>query len=64
MSGQSTLRKMSPNKARKAGDDATAAAPLTERTRPLVLSALQLRTDHETYSKTWTKQPTMLSTVL
>ena len=55
---------MSPNKTRKAGDDVTAAAPLAERMQSLKLSALQLRTDRETCSKTWMKQPTMLSTVL
>ena len=52
MSGQSTLRKMSPNKARKAGDDATAAAPLAERTRLLGLNALQLLMDNETCDRT------------
>jgi hypothetical protein len=55
---------VSPKKTRKAGDDATAAAALAERAQPLELSALQLRMDRETSSKTWTKQPTMLSTVL
>ena len=52
MSCQSTLRKMSPNKTRKAGNSATAAAPLAERTRPLEPSALQLRTDRKTCIKT------------
>ena len=60
---QSTLRKMSPNKTRKAGNNATAAAPLAERTQLLELSVLQLCTDRETCSKTWTKQPTMFLTV-
>ena len=64
MSCQSTLRKTSPNEIGKAGDNATAAAPLAERTQLLELSALQLHTDRETFSKTWTKQPTMLLTVL
>ena len=64
MNCQSTLRKMNPNKTRKAGDDATAAVPLAERTQPLELSVLQLRTDRETCSKTWTKRPTMFLTVL
>ena len=48
MSYQSTLRKMNPNKTEKAGDNATTAAPLAERTRPLGLNALQPRTDRET----------------
>ena len=64
MSCQSTLLKTSPNKIKKAGDNATAATPFAERTQLLELSALQLHTDRETCSKTWTKQPTMLSTVL
>jgi hypothetical protein len=38
--------------------------PLAEKTRLLKLSALRLRTDRETYSKTWTKQPTMFLIVL
>ena len=58
------LRKTSPNKTRKAGDNATTAAPLAERTRLLGLNALQLRTDHETYDRTWMKQTTMHSIVL
>ena len=58
------LRKTSPNKTRKAGDNATAAVPLVERMQLLELSALRLRTDRETCSKTWMKQPTMLSIVL
>ena len=58
------LRKTSPNKTRKAGDNATATVPLAEKTRLLELSALRLCTDHETCSKTWTKQPTMFLTVL
>ena len=45
---QSTLRKTSPNKTRKAGDNATTATPLTERTQLLELSALQLRMDRKT----------------
>ena len=52
MSYQSTLRKMSPNKTRKAGDNATAATPLAEKTPPLGLNALQLRTDRETCDRT------------
>ena len=58
------LRKTSPKKTGNAGDDATAAAPLVERTQLLELSALQLHTDCETCSKAWTKRPTMLSIVL
>ena len=58
------LRKTSPNKTRKAGDNATAAVPLAEKMRLLELSVLQLPTDRETCSKTWTKQPTMFLTVL
>ena len=58
------LRKTSPNKTRKASDNATAAVPLAEKTRLLKLSELWLRTDSETYSKTWMKQPTMFLTVL
>ena len=46
------LHKTSPNKTRKASDNATAAAPLAERTRLLELNALQLRTDHETCDET------------
>ena len=46
------LRKTSPNKTRKAGDNATAAAPLAERTRLLGLNALQLRMDNETCDRT------------
>ena len=56
------LRKTSPNKIKKAGDNATAAAPFAERTQLLELSALHM--DREIGSKTWTKQPTMLLTVL
>ena len=52
MSYKSTLRKMNPNKTKKAGDNATAAAPLAERTRLLELSVLQLHRDCETCSKT------------
>ena len=48
MNYQSTLRKMNPNKTRKASDNATTAVPLAERTRLLELSALQLRMDCET----------------
>ena len=60
---QSTLRRTSPNKTKKIGDDATVAAvPLAEGTQLLELSALH--TDRETGSKTWTKQPIMLLTVL
>jgi len=40
MSYQSTLRKMNPNKIEKAGDNATAAVLLAEKTRLLELSAL------------------------
>ena len=58
------LLKTSPNKIKKAGDNATAAAPFAERTQLLELSALQLHTNRKTCSKTWTKQPTMLLTVL
>ena len=61
---QSTLRKTSPNKTRKAGDNATAAAPFAEGTKLLELSALRLHMDRETCSKTWTKQPTIFLTVL
>ena len=64
MSYRPTLRKTSPNKTRKASDNAIAVVPLAERTRLLELSALRLHTDRETCSKTWTKQPTMLSIVL
>ena len=46
------LRKTSPNKTRKAGDNATAAVPLAERTRQLELNALQLHTDRETSEET------------
>ena len=49
---------------KKAGDNATTAAPLAESTQLLELSVLRLRTDRKTCIKTWTKQPTMLSTVL
>ena len=52
MSYQSTLCKMNPNKTEKAGDSATATAPLAERTRLLELNALQLRTDRETCDET------------
>ena len=52
MNYQSTLRKMNPNKTRKASDNATAAAPLAERTRLLELSVLQLHMERETCSKT------------
>ena len=52
MSCQSTLRKTSPNKIGKEGDNATAAAPLAERTRLLRLNALQLRMDNETCDRT------------
>ena len=52
MSYQSTRRKMNPNKIEKAGDNATAAAPLAERTRLLELSTLQLLMERETCSKT------------
>ena len=62
MSYQSMLHKMNPNKIKKDSDNATAAAPLAERTRLLELNTFQLRTDHETRDETWTKQPTMLST--
>ena len=52
MNYQSTLCKMNPNKTKKAGDNATAAAPLAERTRLLELNALQLHTDHKTCDET------------
>ena len=52
MNYQSTLCKMNPNKTKKAGDNATAAAPLAERTRLLELSTLQLLMERETCSKT------------
>ena len=52
MSCQSTLRKTSPNKTGKTSDNATAAAPLAERTRLLELSTLQLLMERETCSKT------------
>ena len=61
---QSTLLKTNPNKIKKVGDNATTTAPFAERTQLLELSALQLHTDREICNKTWTKQPTMLSTVL
>ena len=64
MSCQSTLRNTSPNKTGKTGDNATTAAPLVERTRLLGLNALHLCADHGTCDRTWTKQPTKLSTVL
>ena len=64
MSYQSAHRKMNPSKIEKAGDNATAAALLAEKTRLLELSALRLRTDRETCSKTRTKQPAMFLTVL
>ena len=63
MSYQSTLCKMNSNKTRKAGDNTTAAV-LAEGTQLLELSALRLHMGCETCSKTWTKQPIMLSTVL
>ena len=52
MSYQLLLRKMNPNKIEKAGDNATAAALLAEKTRLLELSVLQLHTDRETCNKT------------
>ena len=58
------LLKTSPNKIKKAGDNATATVPLTERTRLLELNAPKLHTDRGTNTKTWTKQPIMPSTVL
>jgi hypothetical protein len=61
---QTTLLKMNPNKIKKAGDNATAAASFAKRTQLLELNALQLHTDRETCSKAWTKRPTMLSIVL
>ena len=57
------LRKMNPNKTEKVGDDEITIVPLAERTRLLELSAPRLRTDRETCSKTWTKQPTIFLTV-
>ena len=64
MNYQSTLRKMNPNKTRKAGDNETIVAPPAEGTRLLELSALQFSMDREIYGKTWTKQPATFSTVL
>ena len=64
MSCQSMLRKTSPNKTRKTGDDATVALPLAEETQLLELSELRFSMDREIYGKIWTKQPTMFSTVL
>ena len=61
---QSTLRKTSPNKTRKTGDDATVATPFAEGMRLLELSAPQFSMDREIYGKTWTKQPATFSTVL
>jgi hypothetical protein len=55
---------MNPNKTRKAGGNATTAVLLVEGTQLLELSAFWLHTDREIYNKTWTKQPTMFSTVL
>ena len=52
MSYQSTRRKMNPSKIEKAGDNATAAALLAEKTRLLELSALQFHMEHETCNKT------------
>jgi len=52
MNYQSTLCKMNPNKTKKAGDNATAAAPLAETKRMLELSTLQLHMVRETCSKT------------
>jgi len=46
------LLKTSPNKIKKAGDNATAAAPLAERTQLLELSALQLHMDRGISNKT------------
>jgi len=61
---QSTLRRTSPNKTRKTGDNATVTVPLAEGTQLLELSAFQFSTDRETCDKTWMKQTTMHSTVL
>ena len=55
MSYQSTPRKMNPSKTEKAGDNATAAAPLAKKMRLLELNALQLRTDRKTCDRTWMK---------
>ena len=52
MSYQSTRRKMNPNKIEKAGDNATAAMLLAEKTRLLELSALQFHMERETCNKT------------
>ena len=52
MSYQSTRRKMNPNKIEKDDDNVTVAMLLTERTRLLELSVLQLHRDCETCSKT------------
>ena len=52
MSYQSTRRKMNPSKIEKAGDNATAAALLAEKTRLLELSAFQLHMDREICNKT------------
>ena len=58
------LRRTSPNKTKKTGDDTTIAVPLAEGTQLLELSAFQFSTDRETYDKTWMKQTTMHSTIL
>ena len=58
------LRKMNPNMTEKVGDDETAAVPLVERTRLLGLNALHLCADRGACDRTWTKQPTMLSTII
>ena len=58
------LRRTSPNKTKKIGDDATVAVPLAEGTQLLELSALQFSTDRETYDRTWMKQTITHSTVL
>jgi len=52
MSYQSMHRKMNPSKLEKAGDNATAAALLAEKTRLLELSALRLHMDREICNKT------------
>ena len=61
---QSMLRRTSPNKTKKTGDDATVAMLLAEGTQLLELSALQFSTDRETCDRTWMKHTTMHSTVL
>ena len=43
---------MNPNKIEKAGDNATAAVLLAEKTRLLELSVLQFHMERETYNKT------------